>query len=242
MRIITGMHRSGTSLVARLFAEAGADLGDPELFYRGDRWNTDGYYEQPHVHAVNMPLINGWLGKLAYFHLPSTRTILRRARARADEIQEVARLYEGKVVKETRFCLTLPAWLEHGTRVSHLLVCLREPSEVAQSLRRRNKIPLSMGLGLWHEHLSRLLESAGDIPCWFIAYRNLFDPERALPELAAAFRFFGEEIEQEALVELCGATIKQEMNHARPLDVEYPPRVARLWSDVLARHGAQLGE
>ena len=29
MKIISGMHRSGTSLVARLFYESGADMGNP---------------------------------------------------------------------------------------------------------------------------------------------------------------------------------------------------------------------
>ena len=73
MRIITGMHRSGTSLVARLFYEFGADMGTPEYFYRPDKWNPEGYFEQPDIHAINMPLINGPWWKLAYFWLPSTK-------------------------------------------------------------------------------------------------------------------------------------------------------------------------
>jgi len=67
MKIITGMHRSGTSLVARLFFEAGADLGDPTTFYRPDRWNPDGYYEQPEIHGLNMKLTEGWLWKFVFF-------------------------------------------------------------------------------------------------------------------------------------------------------------------------------
>ena len=42
MKIITGMHRSGTSLVAQIAHRAGAEMGDPETFYRPDRWNPDG--------------------------------------------------------------------------------------------------------------------------------------------------------------------------------------------------------
>ena len=102
MRIISGMHRSGTSLVARLFFEAGADLGDPATFYPPDRWNPGGYFEQPAIHAINMPLINGPFWKFAYFRLPSTRTILRRARRKSDAIAAAALAYRGRVVKETR--------------------------------------------------------------------------------------------------------------------------------------------
>ena len=67
MKLIAGMHRSGTSLVARLAFELGADFGDPETFYRPDRWNPDGYFEQIDIHAINMPLINGPLWKFSLF-------------------------------------------------------------------------------------------------------------------------------------------------------------------------------
>ena len=111
MRIITGMHRSGTSLVARLFHESGADLGDVRTFYPPDKWNPDGYYEQLDVHDINIPLINGALGKLSYFCLPSSKTILRRARPSAMDckIRNAIAQYQNRFVKETRFCLTLPA-------------------------------------------------------------------------------------------------------------------------------------
>ena len=77
-------------------------------------------------------------------------------------------LRDGKVLKETRFCLTLPAWREHGASISGLLGCLRDPVAVAQSLKRRNHISLRRGLGLWFEHLSRLLANAGSIPRRFV--------------------------------------------------------------------------
>ncbi|MCK5221967.1 MAG: hypothetical protein KAR14_10335, partial [Candidatus Aminicenantes bacterium] len=102
MKLITGMHRSGTSITARLFYEAGADMGDPDKFYPGDKWNPDGYFEQPKFHSVNMPLINGPWGKLSYFRLPSEKTIIRRARKFSKIIPEIAKEYKGKVVKETR--------------------------------------------------------------------------------------------------------------------------------------------
>ena len=77
------MHRSGTSLVARLFFEAGEDLGDPANFYRPDRWNPDGYFEQPDIHAINMPLVHGIWGRLSYFAPPSTHAVLKRGCRRA---------------------------------------------------------------------------------------------------------------------------------------------------------------
>src|SRR5262245_2065716 len=98
MKLITGMRRSGPSLVARLFYEAGADLGAPGTFYRPDRWNPDGYFEQREIQGVNMKLIHGMLWKLAYFRLPSTETIRRRAERARAELRRLAQKYAGKVV------------------------------------------------------------------------------------------------------------------------------------------------
>ena len=70
MKLISGMHRSGTSLVAQLFFEAGADMGNPSTFYPTDKWNSDGYFEQTDILAINQPLINGFLGRFSYFWLP----------------------------------------------------------------------------------------------------------------------------------------------------------------------------
>jgi len=122
MKIITGMHRSGTSLVAKILFEAGADFGSPESFYPKDKWNTEGYFEQPDIHRINMPLIHGRLGKYAYFKLPSTATILRRAERLSTKIAEAIRTYRKKTVKETRFCLTLPAWIKYDAPVSHVII------------------------------------------------------------------------------------------------------------------------
>ncbi len=239
MKIITGMHRSGTSLVARLLFEAGADLGPPETLYAGDKWNPDGYYEQPDIHAVNMPLINGMFWKFAYFWLPSTATIMRRARRRAKQIRSTATAYGGKVIKETRFCLTLPAWLEHGAQVDGLLVCLREPFAVASSIKKRNRVPLSIGYRLWLTHNQRLLAAAGELPMSFVRYDHLLDEERYAGETDRALRFFGLERPSAEIEQLGKRCVKRWYNHAPPDAERHPPEVAALWRDLRDRHASQ---
>lgn len=240
MYVITGMHRSGTSLVAQLFCHAGADMGDPESFYRPDRWNPDGYFEQPDIHAINMPLINGPWGRLAYFRLPSTKRILARAHSRHDEIAETAAKYDGKVLKETRFCLTLPAWLEHGATVRGLLVCLRDPVAVAQSLKRRNHISLRRGFGLWYEHLSRLLNHAGSLPIWFVRYENLLSTDGFVQEMSPAFEFFQLTVGDATLESLRSEAVKTDWNHHTEQQALIPDHASRLWRDLLARHAQQF--
>jgi hypothetical protein len=234
------MHRSGTSLVARLFFEAGADMGDPNTFYRPDKWNPDGYYEQPDIHAINMPLIHGPWGRLAYLRPPSAHTILRRARLTADQIRQTATKYQQTIIKETRFCLTLPAWLEHGARVDAVLICLRDPIQVAQSLRRRNKIPLALGFKLWKLHHQRLMDSCDNIPLRLIYYRNLLDRQTFAAEMRPAFHLFEMEVSDHRLETLHRQVVHPEMNHGLSAEVAYPQPVGDFWRSLLVRHSAQL--
>jgi len=239
VRIITGMHRSGTSLIARLFYEAGIDMGDPNTFYRPDQWNPDGYYEQPAIHAINMPLINGPFWKFAYFWLPSTRTIMKRAAKRANQIRETAQQYDECVVKETRFCLTLPAWLEHGANIERILLCLREPIQVARSIQKRNPTLIRHGFYLWKAHNERLLENAGNIPIWYVNYHRVLDPETQIAEITNAFQFMGYDLPEARIREVAQVCVKPGMNHNQDASPNYPPPIRALWDDLLQRHAAQ---
>lgn len=228
--------------MARLFFEAGADMGNPDTFYRPDRWNPEGYYEQPDIHAINMPLIYGALWKFAYFHLPSTETIIRRAEKRRDQIQNTAKAYHGKVIKETRFCLTLPAWLECGAKVDRILICLRDPIQVARSIQKRNHTTLSHGYYMWRLHNDRILRHAntGNIPVWIVDYNRALDENTYLQEVGAAFRFFGFNLTNSDLTDLRNKAVRTQMNH-NPEQVEaYPPKVRALWNKLRERHADQF--
>lgn len=243
MKLISGMHRSGTSLVARLSFAAGADMGDPRTFYEPDRWNPDGYFEQKDIHAVNMPLINGSLGKLSYFFLPSEETIHRRGRVRAGQIRLTGAKYRGKVVKENRFCLTLGAWLEQGTQVERILVVLREPAAVARSLQRRNHITRKKAYSLWLVHYQRLLETARrhGIPFGFVRYESLLDPALQSSEAASALDFLGLTLSSQELTALVDSAVKPNLNHhSGPThSAHYPAQVRALWEDLVAAHRRQ---
>lgn len=243
MKLIAGMHRSGTSLVARIFFEAGADMGDPTTFYNPDRWNPDGYFEQADILSMNMPLIHGPFWKLSYFFLPAEATILRRARRRSKQIREVAARYQGKVVKENRFSLTLPAWIEHGCEAEKLLVVLREPAAVANSLRRRNHISLGRAHSLWYDHNRRLLDTAERyrIAHRFVLYGNLLDPDRQVPEALSALRFFGLVQTPGEVVNILQSVVRPALNHHSKVSAEeeYPRHVRELWNRLAEAHSKQ---
>lgn len=215
-------------------------MGDPQSFYRPDRWNPEGYFEQPDFHAINMPLINGPWWKFAYFRLPSTTTILKRASRRSDQIKQTAAHYQGKVVKETRFCLTLPAWLEHGAHVDKIMICLRDPIQVARSIQKRNRSTLKHGYYLWRVHNERILENAGDIPVRFVYYNDVMREETYLHEVSAAFQFFGYDFSDEQLYTLHKRSVRSDLHHNLEDDAVYPGNVATLWQELRARHADQF--
>ena len=241
MNIITGMHRSGTSLIARLFSEAGADFGDTRTFYPPDQWNPDGYFEQIDIHRINMPLINGPFGKFAYFHLPSTKTISRRSLRFADQIRDTAATFDNCIVKENRFCLTLPAWREHGTSVEKILICLRSPLMVACSLRQRNRIPIRLGFQLWQTHLERLLENSTEIPTHFISYKSLLNEEAYLSEIQSAFSFMGMNHSTSALANICEGRIRFRTNPTQENHSKFPKSARILWTHLCDMHQNQNG-
>lgn len=233
MYLITGMHRSGTSLVAQVYNEAGFDLGCPDDFYAADKWNVDGYFEQPEIHAVNMPLINGPFGKLSYFRLPRPKTILKRAVHFSEEIQRLDTCYRGKVVKETRFSLTLPAWLQYGLVVEGMVICLRHPYEVARSIKKRNHVPLSVGYRLWIDHNQRLLNYLGTQQnCW-IRYHCLFEREAFIAEMGRAFVVCGREPDADELGALFNKCVKPGLKHHQGSDAALPREVRVLWEKIL---------
>jgi len=239
MKIITGMHRSGTSLVARLAYEAGAEMGDPAGFYRPDRWNPDGYYEQVGVHRINMSLVNGPWGKLTYFKLPSEETVLRRGRKLAGEIRQAASNFADAVVKDPRFALTLPAWQAQGARVDGMLVCLRDPSSVAGSLRKRNRATRGHALRLWHEHNRRLLDLAEEVPTRFLYYPALLRPETYDAELALLLDFLDLETTAAKRRDLWSRCVKPGLDHNPPDEKADPPGVAELWRELTRRYREQ---
>ena len=230
------MHRSGTSLVARLAFETGMDMGDPATFQGGNQWNPDGYFEQKELIGLNMRLIHGRFSKLSYFHLPSGETILRRARRRERELRHMAVRYSARLVKDTRFCLTLPAWVDHGARVDDVVVCLREPLAVASSLRKRNWISLQRGYGLWVEHYRRLLAATQATRVMFVRYEDLVDPECTDSEISSLFAFLGWPYLPERITELKDLCVKPGMNHHPGGEMDYPPEVRSMREELLRRH------
>lgn len=161
--IITGMHRSGTSLVARLLERGG--------MYIGGSW-LDENDEALHFSRANRAMLGegpyalrdyGWTAPKSEEFIGARRGYAERAAANTSAF--FADLREERVWgwKDPRTCLTLPVWLAiyPGARVLHVV---RDGRSVALSLTDRDDLHPAFGLGLWAYYVTRVEEALETVP------------------------------------------------------------------------------
>lgn len=133
--VLTGMHRSGTSLVARLFQAAGVDLGKELL--RPDPHNPEGHFEdREFVDFHSGVLAARDPSRLILWCPPDAIGWTRGERERAAELAASRRGLGVWGWKDPRTVLFLEEWRELLPEACFLLV-VRDPAEVVDSLRRR---------------------------------------------------------------------------------------------------------
>jgi hypothetical protein len=171
MILVTGMHRSGTSLVAMTMEALGVPFGDHAAFYAADQWNARGYFERRDVMDVNSRMIAGFgrtssrlgalVGQVVYLSEPELDKILARGPSYADVMVSIRDQTEDGAIKDPRLCLTWGAWAE-VVDLDSVVVCIRHPFDVADSLRRRQHIPTKLGLRFWRYHMRALRSKLPD--------------------------------------------------------------------------------
>lgn len=157
---VAGMHRSGTSMIARLLNRAGLDLGPADQLLPPAPDNPDGFWEHPAFVAVNEAIFSTL--SCAWDRPPDPATdwadddrlapLFPLATALPAEIG----LRDPWGWKDPRTSITLTFWrsLFPETRA---VVCVRNPLEVARSLHRRDGTCYLAGLRLWLAYTRPLL-------------------------------------------------------------------------------------
>jgi len=240
--VVAGMHRSGTSALAEFLLELGVDLGDPAGFYAADQWNERGYFEQRDVIDLNSRIISGlsrtggslerWLGQLVYLSMPPASRIRARAERLGGSLRVVARKYEGRAVKDPRFCLTLPSWKEIGA-VQSLVVCVRHPADVADSLWRRQRIPVALGLRFWDYHARALLAASEGVPGVFAEYEKLLEGDLRTAERLSKFLSLGWSTPE--LEARRGRVLTETLRRSRVSRRKLPDSTSELYAELRGR-------
>ncbi len=177
--LVAGMHRSGTSALARVLALAGCDLPRTLVAPRPD--NVAGFWESQALSDLNeeilvssgsshlewRPFDRGW------YDSPAAAGF----RARAQELlrQEFgdSRLF---VLKDPRVCRLLEFWIEAaGAFGARPLVVspIRNPLDVAASLYQRNQLDPSVACLAWLRHVLDAEAGSRALPRSYVRYERL---------------------------------------------------------------------
>jgi len=187
---IAGMHRAGTSLVARLLEGCGLDLGGPAHFAPPAPDNRDGYWEDLRFVALNERILERLGG--AWDHPPALPPGWAASPEMEPERRDAAALVADRPEpwgwKDPRNSLTLPFWRSLLPSMK-VVVCLRNPLEVADSLRARGYTSERFGLALWEAYHRALDEAVDDSFALVTHYHSMLADPRA--ELERVLEFTG---------------------------------------------------
>ena len=160
---ITGMHRSGTSMITRALHDSGLHLigtGAEELLDAAED-NPEGFWENKAMVACNDELLEAAGGS---WDNPPALPPLAVDDPRVVHIGDASTaaiaalsVHDHWGFKDPRTCLTAAYWLDLEPEL-RFIICVRHPLEVALSLKRRNQNSYSLGLALWERYYASVLE------------------------------------------------------------------------------------
>ena len=188
--VVLGMHRSGTSAVARLLNLMGAYFGTENTGAGANEENEKGFWERLDVRALNDSILHNancdW-DRVADFDPDAiSDDLLDTYRRAARDIVLNLDAHRPWFVKEPRLCVLFPVW-RPLLELPFCVHVVRNPLEVAQSLKVRNGIPIKAGLALWEVYNKRAIASTSDLPRLFLSYTDLLtSPQPAAERLKDA--------------------------------------------------------
>jgi hypothetical protein len=177
--LVAGMHRSGTSAVTRTLSLRGATL--PRRLLRPAPDNETGFWEPKEIVAIHEEVLasagSSW-DDFTEFPQPWFASNL----ADSFKTRLVATLREEfgpaslMIIKDPRICRIVPLWLsvldEFGA-APLFVIPIRNPADVAASLKQRNGLPETTSLLLWLRHFLAAERDTRGFRRSFVAYDSL---------------------------------------------------------------------
>jgi len=220
--IVLGMHRGGTSLVANLLHRWGAYAGQAHQLLAADQNNLQGYWEYLPLIQFNQQLLNSvgasWFippgvdEEKAIENLAADPVYKRRAEQLLAEMRKGGQDW---LWKDPRLAVLLSFWKKMWGEAIYV-VTVRHPLEIAMSLRKRDRLPISASLLIWqHYMLEALRQTEGSKDRIFISYENLINTPVEQCQRLASFidRACEYERDRESLVGNMVGAINTQLRH-----------------------------
>jgi len=157
--LVLGMHRSGTLALTGMLSQLGCDL--PESLMQPSPRNEKGFFESVSIRDFNQEVLKSagtsWDGYEAVNEGWLTSPVARKFHERAlDVLQQQFGSSPFFALKDPRICRMLPFWrgvLEDFDCEVKPILTVRQPMEVAASLKARDNCDVAMGQMIWLRHV-----------------------------------------------------------------------------------------
>ena len=194
MLLVLGMHRSGTSVTARLLECLGA-VNSTHLMPPAPGNNEKGFFEDLDISNFNelkfLPNLGAsWhsLGIVDWSNLSNSA----RSKFALEALEILRKNYSLSnplsVLKEPRLAILLPFWLSvlrHAGFNPKIICAVRDPASVARSLSKRDGFSITKAGMLYVTNWISILSCIQDLPVAFVQFDEVFsNPTRVLRVVA----------------------------------------------------------
>ena len=214
--VVLGMHRSGTSAIARGLKVLGVELGDNLLPAQPD--NVRGFWEDKKVVQINTALLNScgqdW-HTFGALDVSQQYELMQQAR---DYIKGVLKDVAVWGYKDPRTARLLPFWNSVFNSLainSSYCVVIRHPLSVAKSLKERNRFELLRSSLLWYQYSMDMLDGIGDGVFTVVDYDEFLENPRSELERIAKGLKLEEAFNEQRVREYCDNYLSPTFRHSR---------------------------
>lgn len=211
---IAGMHRSGTSMVSHLLSLCGMYLGSSTDLIPPAPDNPEGFWENRKFVEINDKLLlylkAGWDYSAKFEPDWEKSAALSELRDQASALSAQFNLISPVWGwKDPRSSLTLPFWSQLLPELK-VIICLRNPVEVAASLSKRGFNSTTFGINLWCAYNERVLEAIPPERRLITHYDSYFI--NPVAELRRLVNFAGLPVDDLSILDAC-STAKLNLKH-----------------------------
>lgn len=219
---ILGMHRSGTSTIARAVNLLGAYLGEPEELMPPHPDNAEGYWERLDVWRLHEEILTTlnttWDAVLPlpeqWWQLDEVRTFKSRIR------RLILEEFNGHALwawKDPRTCLLFPLWKEVLSELGvklHVVYVSRHPLDIAKSMQKRDGFQLIKGYGIWLNYSLQALRSCKGLPTTFVSYdKFLTESKNELSRIISSINL-SMAVDQDKIEDSLKGVVKTNLRHS----------------------------
>ncbi|MBN1768118.1 MAG: glycosyltransferase [Prolixibacteraceae bacterium] len=179
--VVLGMHRSGTSAVAKLITKFGFSAGNNLM--PADNSNKEGYWEDIDIYNINQQILSFLFSSWdEYEDLRIRKSILMKEILIEEFGEDAIKIINNKlqkdsniVIKDPRISILLPFWSHIFNSIdanTHYILTVRNPVDVAKSLSKRNNFSENKSFNLWYYYNQCCLVDSIK-PLYLIHFENL---------------------------------------------------------------------